>query len=222
MQNLNPVPSIPNLRDLGGLAASPDRLVRSGIVFRGAAPSSAADDLPTVKAALAERGITTTYDLRSESEITRHDQSDDNATAVLQPEVQRHGVPVFKAEDYSPEAIVVRFQDYANEDSVKGFTAAYKGILESGGPAFGAILKHLAADKPAPMLIHCTAGKDRTGVVCAIVLALCGVTDDAIAEEYGLTQEGLKEWRVKAAKVLGSMPSLASNPDGVQRMLSAK
>jgi protein tyrosine/serine phosphatase len=42
--------------------------------------------------------------------------------------------------------------------------------------------------------VHCTAGKDRTGVLCALLLSLCGVDDDTVAGEYALTEAGLGAW----------------------------
>ncbi|CEJ89518.1 hypothetical protein VHEMI05359 [[Torrubiella] hemipterigena] len=225
MRDLNPVRTIPNLRDLGGVPASANRVIRSGIVFRAAAPSSAAEHNESISAALTERKIQNTYDLRSLVEVARYDQSNEHASGILPPGVERIPVPVFKDQDYSPEANAVRFKDYADEDSIRGFTAAYKAILEAGSPAFGTILKHLAVAPPAtpaPLLVHCTAGKDRTGVIAAIILSLCGVKDEAIAEEYGLTQEGLTEWRAMATARLLNHPALKDNPDGIARMLSAK
>ena len=43
--------------------------------------------------------------------------------------------------------------------------------------------------------MHCTAGKDRTGVICALVLSLCGVEDEIVAHEYSLTNLGFRSRR---------------------------
>jgi len=60
-----------------------------------------------------------------------------------------------------------------------------------------AVLSHLSSSDPNPdagaALIHCSLGKDRTGVLCAIILSLAGVDDDIVAQEYALTTEGIRE-----------------------------
>ncbi|KAH7029433.1 protein-tyrosine phosphatase-like protein [Microdochium trichocladiopsis] len=75
---------------------------------------------------------------------------------------------------------------------------------------------------PPPVLIHCTAGKDRTGVICALVLSLCGVADHVIADEYNLTELGLRERHEELMQHLLNNPSMAGNVAGVRRMIGAQ
>jgi hypothetical protein len=91
--------------------------------------------------------------------------------------------------------------------SETGFVAAYHDILLHAGPAFRTILLHLAnlpppsASPPTPdfpplgALIHCTAGKDRTGAFFGILFSYLGVPASAIATEYNLTELGLSHVR---------------------------
>lgn len=69
---------------------------------------------------------------------------------------------------------------------------------------FKTILTHLARNHPSPepILIHCSLGKDRTGVICALVLSICGVEDTIVAYEYALTALGLKS---KIAQIIVEM-----------------
>lgn len=76
--------------------------------------------------------------------------------------------------------------------SQQGFTKAYSDILERGAEdAYPKILRHIANEPEKPLIIHCSAGKDRTGVICALLLSLCGVDDETVAKEYELTEKGL-------------------------------
>lgn len=86
---------------------------------------------------------------------------------------------------------------------------------------FGAILSHLATPDPSPLLIHCTAGKDRTGVICAIILSICGVDDETIAQEYSLTEAGLAGIREEIIANLMKNQALKGNTEGAKRMMSA-
>ncbi|KND87944.1 Tyrosine-protein phosphatase [Tolypocladium ophioglossoides CBS 100239] len=200
--------SLPNLRDLTSLTPH----LRRHLIYRSAAPTAASP------AALAALRITTVFDLRSETELAR--------TLVVVPPpagVTRLPVPVFAREDYTPEAIARRYAAYAATDTVAGFVRAYRAILRAGGPAFAHILRHVAAPAgPTPCLVHCTAGKDRTGVLCAIVLALCGVDDETIAREYALTEEGLRGERARIVARLREAPALDGDAEAAERMLSSR
>ena len=80
---------------------------------------------------------------------------------------------------------------------------AYRSIILTGDPtAYCTIFKHLAEQKPEPMLIHCTAGKDRTGIICAMILLLAGVEKEVVAGEYSLTTGGLVEVRKRIIEYL--------------------
>ena len=90
-----------------------------------------------------------------------------------------------------------------------GFLWAYQRIARAGaeGGAYGTVFRHLlersgGGEEEGAVLVHCTAGKDRTGVLAAIVLKLCGVADEVIAEEYALTEQGLGEVKERIAQHL--------------------
>lgn len=116
----------------------------------------------------------------------------------------------------------------------QGFVKAYSSILTSAADPnhpyapFATILNHLASPDPSPMLIHCTAGKDRTGIICALILSLCGVDDETVAQEYELTQLGLAARKdefvahlLKVAETL-NIASIKGNPDAAERMFGAR
>ena len=73
------------------------------------------------------------------------------------------------------------------------------------------------------MAIHCTAGKDRTGVICALILSLCGVDDEIVAQEYALTDLGLStKWKTSVIEHLMANPALKGNKEGAWNMIGAK
>jgi hypothetical protein len=73
------------------------------------------------------------------------------------------------------------------------------------------------------VIVHCTAGKDRTGVLCALVLSLCGVDDEVVAQEYSFTEVGLtREWKESVIEHLMDNPALKGNMEGAWNMISAK
>jgi protein-tyrosine phosphatase len=63
---------------------------------------------------------------------------------------------------------------------------SYRNYVRNNTQTFRALFAHLLEDR-APLVIHCTAGKDRTGFACALILHALGVPDDLIAEDYLLT-----------------------------------
>lgn len=148
---------------------------------------------------------------------------------------------MFVDQAYDPEGLAVRFKDYT-EDGTEGFTRAYISILEAAATtSYRTILLHLAHEPEEPLIVHCTAGKDRTGVICALVLSLCGVDDETVANEYQLTECGMPEvWkkmviahvsipdstllhRVESDELqLMANPALVGNYQGAVNMISAR
>jgi protein tyrosine/serine phosphatase len=130
---------------------------------------------------------------------------------------------VFAADDYGPEQIAVRYKAYTRSGT-SGFVQAYRDILSNAGPAFGEILRHLSTPnvEPSPCVFHCTAGKDRTGLLAALLLSLAGVSDNSIAIEYSLTDAGLAPLREQFVERLLKNPALEGDETGVRNMVSSK
>src|SRR5262249_40220415 len=94
--------------------------------------------------------------------------------------------------------------------------------LRHGPNAYRVILAHIR-DRPAdPFVIHCTAGKDRTGIICAIILRLAGLSDEDIATEYSLTEAGLGEWRKVIIEKLVADVKTRGDREGVENMVGSR
>jgi hypothetical protein len=115
----------------------------------------------------------------------------------------------------------------------------YSQILDHGGNAFGTVLRHVRDHPENGCLFHCTgqsfmlfrservllvdlAGKDRTGVLAALLLKLAGVNDDTIAEDYALTRVGREPARETVLARLAKMPMFASNNERAMNMLTSR
>ncbi len=89
-------------------------------------------------------------------------------------------------------------------------------ILAAGGPAFRTLFLHLRDAPSEACLIHCAAGKDRTGVAAALILAVAGVDDASITREFRLTEEGLKAMRPSVIRYLNEK----SGPEWTDKQVS--
>ncbi|GLH75128.1 protein-tyrosine-phosphatase [Bradyrhizobium sp. SSBR45G] len=74
------------------------------------------------------------------------------------------------------------------DDALDLMRESYRNYIRHHTPRFRALFDHLLGDH-APLVIHCTAGKDRTGVACALVLAALDVPDEIILDDYLLTNQ---------------------------------
>jgi protein-tyrosine phosphatase len=72
------------------------------------------------------------------------------------------------------------------EDALEIMRESYRNYVRDSSDSFRALFARLLEDR-APLVIHCTAGKDRTGFACALILHALGVSDDTIADDYLLT-----------------------------------
>ena len=204
------VEGVANFRDLGGYTEHSGTAVRTGFIYRCANPSQ-----------ITEQGthmlrdtlnVTIMFDLRSNPEVTK------NGFAVING-VTRHHVPVFRDEDYSPIALAKRHAYY--QSGTEGFLQAYSEILKNAGPAYRAILLHIRDSPTTPFAIYCTAGKDRTGLICAFILVLAGVDVETVCMEYSMTTEGLADEMPRLRRMLMAEGSKSVAEEGLLSMLSS-
>ncbi|TFY60047.1 hypothetical protein EVG20_g7568 [Dentipellis fragilis] len=114
-----------------------------------------------------------------------------------------------------------RFELYAS-GKTEAFMRLYSEILDAAGPSLETILRHVR-DKPNEgFIFHCTAGKDRTGILAAILLMLAGVDDETIAQDYALTRIGREPMREAVMARLSREPIFVQNPDAALNMFSSR
>lgn len=166
-----------NFRDLGGYPARDGRTVRWGRLFRSDTLHRLTEDDLEV---LATLGLRTVVDLRASTEIDDFGRLHPDACASL----EWHHVPML-------DVVVLRPDAETGPGSAAAVPAGPPGhhyvTLLGSGTSVGRVLTLLARPDGLPAVFHCTAGRDRTGMVAAIALALLGVDDDVIAEDYALT-----------------------------------
>jgi protein-tyrosine phosphatase len=183
-----------NFRDVGGLATSSGTRVRHGALYRSDAPR--AGDAPPAGVAWPPA---TVIDLRSAVEA-----EDEHPLRSAGSDV--HSVPLMA------EAGIVRLAEDPVEPDA-GVAGLYRRTLASVGPAFAAVVRLIAVSS-GPTLVHCTAGKDRTGLVVAVVLSAVGVSDEDILADYVRTQANMPGVIERVA----STPGLDDGPALVRRV----
>ena len=99
---------------------------------------------------------------------------------------RRHSLPVEPTVVAALRAIATTGTALSTEHALEVMRDSYRRYVQHNTPRFRALFAHLLEDR-APLVIHCTAGKDRTGFACALILHTLGVPDDVIAEDYLFT-----------------------------------
>ncbi|KAF1354949.1 protein-tyrosine phosphatase-like protein [Delphinella strobiligena] len=212
------VTGIANFRDIGGYPTlDQSSSIRQKLVFRCADPSKIQ---PDGLAKLRQLRVKKVFDLRSLPEIKRQGPEWNNVE-IDANQIERIWCPVFADADYGPERVAIRYAQYAKQ-STQGFVQAYSEMLVKGVTAYRTILSHLAQENPEPCIVHCTAGKDRTGVLVALLYLLCNVPSPIVAEEYSLTDRGLAHLKPLFTERLLRNPALAGDEEGVKSMISSR
>jgi protein-tyrosine phosphatase len=170
-----PLSGCVNFRDLGGYPTTDGRRVRWRRLFR-------ADGLTRLDAEdcarLVELGLTTVIDLRTVGELEGRGRFPDDVVPV-----DYHHLPLTDVLP-PPEDL----ERYREPDFV---TARYRQMFTEGSSSITRAVHVLAAPNALPAVFHCSAGKDRTGVVAALVLGFLGVPRDVIVEDYALSAEAM-------------------------------
>ena len=169
-----------NFRDLGGYPGHEGRPLRWRRIFRS-------DHLGALSEAdrrrLAELGLAAALDLRGEDESA--------ATPYAIEGVTRHALAI------EPSVVSRLQEEHAAGRALDAALAAemmrelYERLVQDHVDRYAALFDHLLAAR-APLVFHCTAGKDRTGVAAALVLLALGVPRETVMQDYLLTNEVFK------------------------------
>src|ERR1700728_1433729 len=159
-----------NFRDLGGYPTHDGRLTRWGRLFRSDTLHELTDaDIDTLR----EVGLVSIIDLRTSAELER------NGRGLLASEPVRHvHLPVVQEGGAGQGAPAEAQEDLPSR---------YLWYLEVGRANLVSALTMVGDPDSYPMVFHCAAGKDRTGVLAALVLDIVGVERNSIVEDYVLT-----------------------------------
>lgn len=160
-----------NLRDVGGLPVAGGGRVRPGVLYRGDAPWEG--DGPAPLGAWPPR---TVVDLRSAGEL-----------AAAHP-LSAHGAAIH----HRPLAAELVVEELAGGAPALtgGLHAVYRRTLTGAGTVVAEVAG-IVADAPGPILVHCAAGKDRTGIVIAAVLSAVGVARPDVVGDYVATEANM-------------------------------
>ena len=163
-----------NFRDLGGYPTADGRALKWRRIFRSNHLGHLTEQDVKVVRSL---GVKSAFDFRGVQERV--------AAACVVEEINVHSLPI---EPTVVAALRAKLQARAlsSADALEIMRESYRGYVRLNTHSFRELFAQILADT-APLVIHCTAGKDRTGFACALVLHALGVSDDVIAGDYLLT-----------------------------------
>ena len=209
-ERIIPLKSVANLRDLGGYPTTDGRHVKWGMVYR----SGALDNLTTMDYRYFHAlGLRTICDLRDRLEVT---QAPDNLPDDCLFNYMH--IPLRTDDKRLTRMRMVLF----NRRRLPMLrTAIYAEMVDNNPQRFGNVLRQLADADNLPALIHCTAGKDRTGIGAALLLLALGVPDNIVVADYTLSNLYHSYFRQLVQKTLEPYAWLGVRVDDLYPLLIA-
>lgn len=219
-----PLAGAPNFRDLGGYPAGAGRRVRWGRVYRSGALAGLNDADLALLAALDLRLV---CDLRSADEIEQNPDRLPAGSALAYV-----NLPVVNADGGAARRQRLRAllfdRSLLRTMMLEFYTAT---VLDGSAGLFRAVFERLADPDNLPAVIHCTAGKDRAGLVSALLLLALGVPEDIVIADYSQSNryyahfEQLTSGSARLLRALGVRPRdlyplLVADPDYLRAALA--
>jgi protein-tyrosine phosphatase len=192
-----PIPGTLNFRDAGGYQVEGGGTVARRTLFRSDALHMVGE---TGSGMLADLGLKTVIDLRVLDELL-----------IAQS-------PLADFADRGTRTIHLSLVGPDFSELPPELAGVYSFFVDRRGEAIAGAIKHLASPGALPALVHCTAGKDRTGVVIAFTLAAVGVPDQVIAADYALSSMYLVP---EQTAVIGQISAASGLDEQVMRTLMA-
>jgi protein-tyrosine phosphatase len=172
-----------NTRDLGGYQTSDGRTLRWRQIIRSENLSRlTADDFKQ----LEEMGLKTVIDLRNNRE---HDQDPTVWQGDHPPQIFHFPIGDSKNDWFTAQRALMKRNRFTEAQALAHMENAYRMIAEEGESGFRQMMALVLDESNWPILIHCTAGKDRAGVAAMLILEAVGVNRETIMEDFMLTNE---------------------------------
>ncbi|MDX2075200.1 MAG: tyrosine-protein phosphatase [bacterium] len=204
-----PIDGVINFRDIGGVLTSDGKQVQTGKIYRSASLSYIT---PTGKQDLMALRPRLICDLRSHDEVTNDPDPTFDAIRAVNIGMATEG-------DKAKRLWMLLFRPKKLNTMLH--TLYIDVILEENAPALSTALHTLLEADNLPVIIHCTAGKDRTGVIVALILALVGVSEAEIVADYSQSNHYYAHYEQIAHQLLRRLAFLRLNSHNLFPILIA-
>lgn len=221
-----PLNGASNFRDIGGYKAHDGRSVKWRKIFRSDHLAALdANDLTQ----LQSLGVRRAFDFRGVQES--------QAQSYAWPHIQRHSLSIEPTVVQRLQAQHLTGKPLTAADALDAMQCTYRDFVRADSHRFAELFDHLL-EKPDPLLFHCTAGKDRTGLAAALVLSALGVSEADIWRDYLLTNQLYKRnstgattlspdvlkivWEVQESFLKASLDEIHAQHGSVQNYLERK
>lgn len=192
-----------NFRDLGGCPGADGRTVRAGTLFRsGHFGSATAADVR----ALTDLGLRTIIDLRNDFDIGLDGDADLPGARVVRLPLSDPARTVSIGELITGADEAALEREFGGGLLAESLMSVYRGDLVHRLDVHRRVFDLLLADGAAPLVVHCSAGKDRTGWVTALILTALGVDEDVVMADYLLSNDPARMYVVRMPDGSGLPP----------------
>ena len=172
-----------NFRDYGGYTSSTGKEVRSGVLFR----SGSLDGIAYTEA----RSLQDSLSIQTIVDLRHPDEFNDNLTRGSLVELVSNRYSLSVIDD--TEAIKNHTEALNIAYGIGQSGPRYFAVLENGEPIWREVIRIILEQNSYPLLVHCTAGKDRTGITAALILDLVGVAKDDISDDYAMSSASVDQ-----------------------------
>ena len=177
-----------NFRDLGGYPTADGRTVKWRRLFRADAPNTLTE--ADVQSVTGDLGISAVIDLRNSDEVLT-----DGRGLLALSGIGYHHFPFIERRGLPPPT--------DGEDSERRLTEIYQWMLHNSGTLMAQAFTTLSHEINHPAVFHCSAGKDRTGVLAATILAVLGVRREDVIADYLMTNDVIDDILARIKKMPG-------------------
>lgn len=204
-----PLQGAVNFRDLGGYTTADGRRVRWNCVFRsGTLAGLTQNDY----AYLQQIGIQIVCDVRNAEEVAVEPDA-------LPDSMRYFHIPIYTDSDSSRRLRALMLNPPQLELLMQ--EAYTRQMIDRNARPIGDLLRRLANPENLPVLIHCTAGKDRTGITMAVLLSVLGVPDDVITADYSLSNYYYEAFRQIVGRAIDRLKWFGITVSDMQLLLTA-